>query len=103
MGHLTLGAPLRPLVPVLSCEVQSSYTFRRASDRRDGCRKMGVKASLVMQNAPGDSSELVCQRDRKLEPVHAGVALEKPCAEAEPRPEFLAHQDDPRRLDEKHA
>ena len=59
MGHLTLGALFVLSFQSSLAKFSQSNIIRRASDRRDGCWKMGVKASLVMQNAPGDASELV--------------------------------------------
>jgi hypothetical protein len=59
MGHLTLGAPLVLSFQSSLAKFSQSNIRRRISDRQDRCWKVGVKAPLVVENAPGDASELV--------------------------------------------
>jgi len=67
------------------------------------CLRLGIERLLVVQDAPGNSGELVRQRDGEFVLVQSLRRRFEPCAEAIAGPIVRAHQQDLRRLDQQRA
>ncbi len=75
----------------------SSTSLGRRPQRSD------LEVTTAMENAPGDASKFVGERNRKFEPIEPASCSLDPGFEAMLLPALRAQQDGPGCLDEKHS